>query len=278
MLKYKNSKLALFIFLLLVMLILTAYCIKPAYADGTGTLAVGAEYSDGITANEKDNFEITYSNETGASTTITVNAYDARTDTINIEVQPGTYTITKIVYDGTNDEITEAGYGIGNVAYVAEDDFDMIQICIGAESIGKLESRYKNAVIVDDEHDENGNRIVFHDEIGTYVYEVDEEGNPIITYLEETGPSSTPVTGDDTEGEESSGSYESSDVYSDNWSDEIPAQTPNGQEPIVEYYETADDEADQRNSSPIVTIVFFATIGIAGVCAIYIAHKKGTFK
>lgn len=245
--------------------VMLSACLIPmtAYADpSNGTLGIIANYSDEISAQPGDTFTIDYVNDdTGDDGSLEVDSYEISSSFMDIEIAPGSYTITDITYSGSNNDIVDSGYGIENSFRIQEGSDDIVHICIGASETKSLESDYNSALIKDAEHDANGNRDVFYDENGAFRYETDETGNSVQIYIE-----SEPGSEDE-------------DEYYDNFEDagdEIPVQQPNGQEPITEYY-AAEEEEDKNTGfdSLAFTICIVCIIGAVGGGVIFYLHKKG---
>lgn len=245
--------------------VMLSACLIPmtAYADpSNGTLGIIANYSDEISAQPGDTFTIDYVNDdTGDDGSLTVDSSELSSSFMDIEMAPGSYTITDISYTGANNDIVDSGYGIENSFRIKEGGDDIVHICIGASETKSLESDYNSALIKDAEHDVYGNRDVFYDENGAYRYETDETGNNVQVYI-------------DSEQENSE-----EDEYYDNFEDtegEIPIQQPNGQEPITEYYDTEEiEETSDGVSSLTFMICVVCILGAAGGGVIFYLHKKG---
>lgn len=240
-------------------------CFIPmtAYAEpSNGTLGIIANYSDEISAQHGDTFTIDYVNEdTGDAESLDVDSSEISSTFMDIEMAPGSYTITDISYTGSNNDIVDSGYGIENSFRIKSGDDDIVHICIGASETKSLESDYNSALIKDAEHDAYGNRDVFYDENGAYRYETDDTDNSVKVYVNS-----------DQNGSEG-------DEYYDNFEDtegEIPIQQPNGQEPITEYYDTEEkEETSDGVSSLTFMICVVCILGAAGGGVIFYLHKKG---
>ena len=257
-------------FVALVLLLVLGPMRYIAYADNTsGVLGVTASYSSDIEPRDNDNFVIKYKNkDTGEEDSLKIDASDVNGIFKDFDMPAGSYQVTDITYSGTNDDIVESGYGIENSFRIQAGSDDIVHIYIGASETKGLENDYNQAVIKDSEHDENGQRTVFEDENGKYIYQKDETDNNVKVYIDETGSDSS-----------SSDSSDSEDTYQDDYkgsSADIPTQTPTGQEPITEYYDEEDETEQQDSPSSIGTSIgLVCIIALAGGVIIFILHKKG---
>lgn len=249
--------------------------IHMTYADSeTGTLGVYAKCDSNIKLSESDIFEIRYElNDTGETGCIELNASAVSEAFHYYDLHAGTYTITKIIYLGTNQEIIAGGYGTKGGFRLTSGGDALLYIYIGEGPVRELDIEYNNAIIMDNEHNESGERVIFYDENGNaYKYGEDEDGNRVMIYLEESDPEdSTSPSSEPNDANNYDGSYE--DVFGSN---EIPQQTQNGQKPVVEYYDQDGLNKDSGGSLSIVTtlvvvlILAFMTFG-----SLYVLHKKG---
>lgn len=262
--KRKINILQVISFIFLSMFLAFGPLCKIAFAaPGTGLLGIMANYSSEIEPRRGDYFEITYKNkDSGATDSIRIDASGITESFKDFDIPAGSYNITDITYNGSNDAIVDSGYGIENAFRITEGGDDIVHIYIGASKTRGLENDYNSAVIKDSEHDENGNRTVFYDEGGAYEYQMDDSDNSVKVYLDE----------------ENNENAEEEDVYYDDFGDssaDIPTQTPNGQEPIIEYYDEEEETTDKGSSSIGAVIAIVCIVALAGCGAIFYLHQKG---
>lgn len=231
----------------------------------TETLSVSSKYSEGIESQDGDIFTIEFSNtDTGDASTIEVDASDITEAYQEYVLPTGSYEVTNIIYSGSNDTIIEEGYGTENTFRLKEGEGDLLHIYIGETEVASLQSDYSQAVIKDDEHDENGKRTVFEDRSGKYRYVEDDSGNSVIEYLDE--------------GEENTDSRQYSEDSGEPSEESTGQDTAQegSQEPVTEYYEVSNTE-DEGIVPMLIMIGAGAVIALAGIGIIYLLRKKGFF-
>ena len=242
-----------------------------SYADNTsGILGITASYGSEIEPQNNDNFVIKYKNkDTGEANSLKIDASDVDGIFQDFDMPAGSYQVTDITYNGTNGDIVESGYGIENSFRIQAGGDDIVHIYIGASETKSLENDYNQAVIKDNEHDENGQRTVFEDENGKYIYQKDETDNNVKVYIDDTSNDSSSSDDNDSE----------NDTYQDDYEDssaDIPTQTPTGEEPITEYYDKEEKSEQQDSHSSIGTSIgLVCIIALAGGVIIFVLHKKG---
>lgn len=257
--------------LLALMLLFPSYLVsaeetteQTAEERGTETLSVSSRYSEGIDPQDGDIFTIAFTNnDSGETSTIEIDAADIVETYRDYDLLIGSYEVTNIIYSGSNETIIDEGYGTENTFRLQEGEGDLLRIYIGETEVTSLENDYSQAVIKDEEHDKNGEKIVFEDRSGKYRYVEDESGNSVIEYLDE--------------GEESGETRQYSEDSEEPSGDESAEQetTQEGaEEPVTEYYEETETKGEGI-ASTLIVIGAVVVIALIGSLIIYILHKKG---
>lgn len=256
--------------LLALMLLFPSYLVSAEEATeqtaeerGTETLSVSSRYSEGIEAQDGDIFTISFTNnDSGETSTIEIDASDIAETYQNYDLPIGSYEVTNIIYSGSNETIIDEGYGTENTFRLQEGEGDLLRIYIGKTEVTNLKNDYSQAVIKDDEHNENGERIVFKDRSGKYRYVEDASGNSVIEYLDEEESWETRQYSEDNE--------ETTEVG--NTGQETTQK--GSQEPVTEYYDETETEVEGI-ASTLIVIGAVVVIALVGSLIIYILHKKG---
>lgn len=228
-----------------------AYAADKAY----GTLGIRAAYSDGITPQDGDTFEISFvDSDTYETREITVDASKITSSFGNYEVSPGTYTIFSLAYTGKNRDIESQGYGLERTFRVSEGGDCILHLCIGSEEVSSLEVSYGDPFVIDAQHDGNGEWTVYNDGHGTYTYGINDDGTSYIEYLE-----TSDTAADDAE-----------DSGGESWIGEVTDRQQE-QEPVTIYYDGTDKEGEKQTGFNCLLLIPLAVFLGAG--ALYITHR-----
>ena len=129
------------IFLLLVVFILPK---SNVYAYSS-CVYIQVNYSDGIKATEGDLFQITYKlKDTENTATITFDASKLDKKIGKLDIDPGYYEITDILYKGSNEEIKEYAISQDFLIEDKEDAYTEIVLGIGLSEAKEVTNTYLN--------------------------------------------------------------------------------------------------------------------------------------
>lgn len=245
--------------------------------ETTGYLAVFATYSEDVDSKSGDIFAITIapSDDEDDTYTFTVDASEATSDSIDIELTTNTYTVLDIEYTGDNNDVINGGYGVRTEFKIIDGDYIYFNIYIGASQTSELETDYPYySMIKDGEHDENGERVVYYDENGAFMYVIDEDYTYQKVYLTDV---------DDSAANDSSESSSSSETryYDDSFDDYVIDYNSDSDASDTSEEETKNDVATEEDDGTILNsigyaLVFVGIIAVIGGVIAYILHKKGS--
>lgn len=209
--------------------------------DLTGIMYVKCNYSSDITPSIDDTFTIFYvANGHTEEKEITVNAYDACKEAIEETVEYGRYCVTDIVYEGSNQKISEDVFG-SDLFFdiIADEEADTLNIAIGEEAGSELEANGNGVIVRNGESiltsfDKNAEEYNFTDEVPE-----DEDDSESDTIEESSRPSESNQKGD------------------------------------IVYYGHEEEKTENRPLIYRVIPLFIIAIGV--FATIFVMHKKGKF-
>lgn len=135
-------------FSMLIPIIATVLCITPVYAQAdSGAISLNVLYSSEIQPQEGDIFTLSYMKDGSEEGSIEVDAYAYAEEAFDVTLDPGSYTITDITYEGNNDEIEQAGYICNNSFLCKEDRYAEVNLAIGEEQGNAIADLYGENVI-----------------------------------------------------------------------------------------------------------------------------------
>ena len=227
-------------------LALAATLAVPALADEATAIHLIAYYSDSITEQSGDNFEITVCREGDDASKSQVLQFDASgvgdSGDAKLPLESGSYQVMDITYSGYNKAIEKEGYAISSYFAVpnSTEDYNTITLAVGTEEVEALYKQYEAVVIKQN---------------GTFSKSGTEENNSSTNPSETEGNESTknPSTSEEKKSSESSNTEENTEKKTK-----------------VKYY-------DKKTKSSSVFARNVPILIAASICAIvlFVLHKKG---
>lgn len=238
-------------------LALAAILAVPALADEATAIHLIAYYSDSLTEQSGDNFEITVCREGDDASKSQVLQFDASgvgdSGDAKLPLESGSYQVMDITYNGYNKAIEKEGYAVSSYFAVpnSTEDYNTITLAIGTEEVEALYKQYEAVVIK-----QNGSYVSHSDmDDGIFSKSGTEENNSSTNPSETEGNESTknPSTSEEKKSSESSNTEENTEKKTK-----------------VKYY-------DKKTKSSSVFARNVPILIAASICAIvlFVLHKKG---
>lgn len=210
-----------------------------------------------IEPQDKDDFVITYQDSEKNIKEISIDASSIAADAKVMELDKGSYTITSIIYKGSNSVIETAGYAVVTTFSAQKNGSSYITIAIGKEAISQLEQTYDNIMIRQN---------------GEYVSSVLSTDETAETSL------STETSGNTEEQDTSQSVNESEEESVSEYTGTENLRSKNTEKLIVEDYRDNyqdDSKEDDGNLDLFFRIIPLLVISVIFGIGVYIAHKNG---
>lgn len=219
-----------------ILLVCCLYVTNPVMAQDCAYIK--STYSENITPNTGDNFEITYKAKSGKKTASFI--IDASTITEGktiLNMPANDYEITKIKYVGNSEMIKKEGYAITST-FASSEEGDTITLGIGQVKAAEVSSMYMNSI---------------------YQPPLDYNNNEITTVYDRYAGESSAINETKTLADSTQSTIQKQ--QSQKYGEE--------ETPVIETYQS------NRKRVALYKLIPILVLAIGGTLAIFIAHKKG---